>query len=328
MTVLGVILVATVVALPALRARDHSANDPNLLIQAGSARRVAAADPAATTYPYDSLGTGWAAVVDIVDDSVAQARARGMALQLCVRAVDTRRGELYCAGEQTPVAAASTIKVPLAVAVLERFGYVLDHDVAVGYGDMRGGSGTLVASGVGDYELGELLRRMIVVSDNSATVVLLRRLGSVEAANVPTARIDPASDFHVGNFAGALPRGASASTITAQSAAHYIYELLLCADERPECRLTTARAAQYLVSLMRQQEVRTKIGRDLPVGSYGSKTGDLSSVSHDIGFVDTSHGRMVFTAVSTAQGMGSPDGIIATAAADVVAAIKTGGDPR
>lgn len=273
---------------------------------------------------YPDLGSRWPRVRETMDQAVASAALQGFRLSMCLNALDTTRGESYCAGDaREEHYAASSIKIAIAVAVLERDLDNRDEVVQVLPSDIRDGSGTIKYLGPGPYPLGELVRLMIVASDNSATVTLLRRLGSVAAANAPTLRMADPPAFTVGNFGQALGPAPDTGSLSAAGAAAYLTELLRCADG-DDCSLTTREVAEVVVGHMRGQQIVTKVGLYLEPGSFGSKAGDVDLVSHDVAFADTERGRIVLTAASTAADPAYPDPIIALAARDVVAAIDAG----
>lgn len=316
LAVVTLIAFATVTKSARVQAEDHT----HIAVTHGS--RAPLDTP---SFTFESLGPSWPQARSILDDTVATARAHGFEMQLCLRALDSRERESHCAGTERSLYAASTIKVPLAVAALEKHGGQLDTNLAVGWEDIRGGSGTIKNDGAGRYPVGELIRRALVVSDNTAAAVLLRDLGSVEAANAPTRRLSPVPEFIVGNFAGALPSGgADDGRMTARGAAHYIAELVHC-ERNYECTLTTPEVAGIVLDHLRAQQIVTKIGLLLEPGTHATKGGDTDFVSHDIGVVRTARGEAVLTAVSTAYDPTYPDQLIADAAHGVVEAMDTTG---
>ena len=80
-----------------------------------------------------------------------------------------------------PMPAASTIKVPVMVEVfrqLEKGRFDLNHRMTLLYRDKDWGSGDLSDASVGStYTVDDLLSRMIDVSDNTATNMLIRLVG-------------------------------------------------------------------------------------------------------------------------------------------------------
>lgn len=87
----------------------------------------------------------------------------------------------------TPLPAASTVKVPVLVAFLEAVdaGTVrLDEMLTMEQGDVAVGSGEMQYQAVGtQLSALETAEMMITISDNTATNMLIRRLGGVEVLN-------------------------------------------------------------------------------------------------------------------------------------------------
>jgi beta-lactamase class A len=96
-------------------------------------------------------------------------------------------GETLCWRDSEPFSTASMIKVAIYVVVLRRARagqFSLDDEVTVRAGDMAGGSGVLAELRPGlRCTVSDLCTLMIVVSDNTATNMLIALCGGADAVN-------------------------------------------------------------------------------------------------------------------------------------------------
>jgi beta-lactamase class A len=132
-----------------------------------------------------SLAAATAAHADVAQRLAAIEAASGGTLG--VSAVNVKTGERvrFKAGQRFPMA--STFKVPVAMKVLEqvdRGAIALDERVPIDPANLSPGSGELGSVDPGAETastVGELLKRMLRDSDNTATDVLLARIGGPRA---------------------------------------------------------------------------------------------------------------------------------------------------
>jgi beta-lactamase class A len=127
--------------------------------------------------------------------------------------------------------------------------------------------------------LEDLARLMIVVSDNTATNLLIDRIGTAVV-----------NDFMVGlgyeqtrlgrrmyDFA-ARDRG-----LENRCAAIEMTDLLFRLEQR---RLTSPAASEAMLAIMKRQAHTNKIPRHLPPDTpVANKTGEITAVSHDVGLI-------------------------------------------
>jgi len=185
--------------------------------------------------------------------------------------------------DQSPVPAASLIKLPLAVALLERemAGKVsLDDTLVLSPGDKVGGSGTLRRSRSGTrLTVRSLLEMMLQRSDNTATNMLTRLLGLEEInsscrrqglaeTTMPRYIMDlQARDRDVENYTSAADM---ARTLKALYAARIL--------DAPRCG--------QLLEVLKGQQVRDRLTRYLPAEiEVAHKTGLMNDVCHDAGIL-------------------------------------------
>ncbi|WP_245896011.1 serine hydrolase [Deinococcus irradiatisoli] len=190
--------------------------------------------------------------------------------------------------------AASTIKVPLLLLALERAqAGTLDlaERLTVHSGDRVGGAGVLHELGAGlQPSLQDLLTLMIIVSDNTATNMVIERLG-VEAVNAWLAAGGYEHTHLVGKLQlppeqhNAAQRRGERNRTTAGEQVRLLLDLWRGAalDE-------THRA--LALSILGRQQYRDILARRWPLDADGAplyaahtKSGELVGVHHDVGLL-------------------------------------------
>jgi beta-lactamase class A len=209
--------------------------------------------------------------------------------------------------------AASTIKVFVLQALLERVaagGMGLEDEIVLRGVDQVTGSGVLKALSPGRaYTVRDLATLMIVVSDNTATNVLIERLG-VDAIN----DVIDGHGWSATSLAGLLQRpdlraagDTRASTTSPRDLADAFARLWRGELLPPE--LTAVAQGIY-----RRQQATDLLGRYLPFDAYSTETGEdrfviaskygaLRGVRNDAGVIDTGRGRYVVAVMTR----GCPD---------------------
>lgn len=216
-------------------------------------------------------------------------------------------GERFGVAEEVPYPAASVIKLPLMVLALraaERGELDLDERVVLRAEHHATGSGVLR-----DLDLGlaptwrDLVRLMIVVSDNLATNLVLERLG-VSAVNValpslgmPNSRVEGPLQVDGERQTPRQRAGHAAATCAGD-----VLRLLLALDDGellgPEA---TAWARATLVAQRYREAIPRLIAGEAPGANgllVGSKGGWLSRARHDAGLVWRDDGRRLVALVA------------------------------
>lgn len=200
-------------------------------------------------------------------------------------AVDLDSGQYVDLGGAEPVAAASTIKVPILVAFLQQVDagtIALNQSIVLQEEFMAGGSGTLRGEAVGtEYTALEIATRMIVTSDNTATNMMIAALGGIEALNQTfvtwglehTLLRNPLPDLDGTNITSAK-------------------DLALIMALVDQGGLLSPRSRDRLFSIMQ----RTENGSLIPSGIrdqsvLANKTGDIGAMLGDIALIDVPNGK-------------------------------------
>lgn len=226
----------------------------------------------------------------------AALRSHGYAGEVGLLVTDLAGRELYALNPDRVFPAASTIKVPLLVMALEtaQAGQLdLQGRVTLRAEDRVPGSGVLHELGAGlNLTWEDVLTLMVIVSDNTATNLLIERLGLervggwLEARGLGSTHLVGPLQLPPERRNAAQRRGERNRTSARDQVS------LLAALARGEL-LDPAHTALALSILERQQQ-RDLLGRQVPRGADGeplyrvaSKSGELGGVHHDVGLLFT-----------------------------------------
>ncbi|ANE44595.1 serine hydrolase [Deinococcus puniceus] len=229
-------------------------------------------------------------------DFSGQLRGRGFAGVVGVRVCDEAGQELFSLNADRVFPAASTIKIPLLIMALQaaqRGEWALSERVTMEAADRVPGAGILHELGAGlRLTWQDILTLMIVVSDNTATNLVIERLG-VDAVNAwlntagfPLTRLVGKLQLPPDQRNEAQRRGERNRT-TAQDQTELLGRLL-----RGDYLNSTH--TDLALSILSRQQYRDLIGRRVPCGPDGeplyrtaSKSGELGGVHHDVGVLWT-----------------------------------------
>ena len=192
----------------------------------------------------------------------------------------------------SPIAAASTIKIPILVAFLQDVDagkIYLDEMLTMEKKHVAGGSGKMQYSyGSGQkFSALEVATQMIIVSDNSATNMLIDRLGGAEALNQRFRQWGLKSTAIHQN----LPDLEGTNTTSAE-------DLVFLLSQIDQGKLVSLRSRDRLLNIM----TATKNNSLIPQGVESKaivahKTGDIGSVLADAGIVDIPNGKRYLVAI-------------------------------
>lgn len=212
-------------------------------------------------------------------------------LQAGVFVVDLDTGAYLDYNSSYTFSAASTIKLPVLIAFFQ--------DVEAGkisLNEMLTMEPEMIAKGSGDmqyqkagkqYTALETATKMMAISDNTATNMLITRLGGAEALNqrfrswglVVTTINKPLPDLEGNN------------TTTPQELANIMVMV-------NEGRLVSVRSRDRLLDIMRQTVTNTLLPPGLGKGAtIAHKTGDIGSILADVGLIDMPIGKRYVASV-------------------------------
>ncbi|HEY9674505.1 MAG TPA: serine hydrolase [Waterburya sp.] len=212
-------------------------------------------------------------------------------LQPGIFIVDLDTGAYIDLSSQSAFPAASTIKVPIFVALFQDVdaGKIrLDETLTL--------QGEMIATGSGDlqykkpgtkYTVLELATKMITISDNTATNMLIARLGGVESLNqrfrswglTTTVLRNPLPDLEGTNMTS--PQ-----------------ELALLMSSVNQGQLVSLPSRDRMLGIMQQNEINTLLPKGLGEGAIiAHKTGNIGSMLADVGLVAMPTGKRYIISV-------------------------------
>ena len=216
--------------------------------------------------------------------------------------IDLDNGVYVDLKAETPIAAASTIKLPILVAFLQAVdaGKVsLDEPLAMTADVKASGSGDMQYLGNGKkYTALETATKMIVISDNSATNMLIKRLGGKAFLNQQFKQWGLTATV-IQNYLPDLP---GTNTTSTRDLAYLLQQV-----NRGE--LLSVPSRDRLLHIMRQTETRTLLPQGLEKEAIiAHKTGDIGSIIGDAGIVDMPTGKRYIAAVLLKRPYNDPKG--------------------
>lgn len=205
--------------------------------------------------------------------------------------VDLDTGRYVSLAGEKPIAAASTIKIPVLIAFFQAVdaGEIrLDEELTMTPELIGGGSGGMQYQKPGSkYSALYTATQMIVVSDNTATNMIIDRLGGIEAVNEKfqswgleaTVIHNPLPDLEGTN----------------QTSSQELVEVLARVSKG---ELVSLRSRDRILSIMSKTRTNTLLPQGLgPGAAIAHKTGDIGSMVGDAGIVDMPSGKRYLGAV-------------------------------
>lgn len=218
-------------------------------------------------------------------NSEVQALSTASGMETCVAIVDLQSGSRAGYLADTQITSASMIKLAIAYAFLERVAdgtYSLDGYYTIQSSDIVGGTGTLGSLGAGaQVTYRELLAKMINVSDNVGTNILIDAVG-MDAVN-ETAR-------DLGLTATQLNRHMMDSDAMAQGIENYTSanDVAALLEMAYDGTFVDADCSALVMQALEEQQDYGGILGGLPAGvTFAHKTGTLGTVRHDGGIVES-----------------------------------------
>ena len=191
--------------------------------------------------------------------------------------------------------AASTIKIPVLVAFLQDVDagkIYLDEELTVTESSLVSGSGAMQYKGLGrKYSAIETATEMIISSDNTATEMIIERLGGRDKLNKrfqnwgleSTVINNPLPDLKGTNTTSAI-------------------DLATLLAKVNQGQLISLRSRDRLMDIMTRTKTRTLLPQGIENGAMiAHKTGDIGTVLGDAGIIDMPTGKRYVGAVLVAR---------------------------
>jgi beta-lactamase class A len=214
----------------------------------------------------------------------------------------------------------SVIKIPLMVEVFEQIKagkFALSDRYTITAEDVRPGTGVIRSLDPGAVvTIKDLITLMIIVSDNTATDILYKKVGGVEPVNQrmlamglrATRAPGPASDWFAALRAAPSAEAfhRDAKTPFGLSTPHEIGMLL---EQMARKTLVSPAASEQMLQIMSGQLYRSRIPRYINGYRIPHKTGDfLPYIANDVGLL-IADGRTIVVSIFTANHFGDRDRI-------------------
>jgi len=205
--------------------------------------------------------------------------------------VDLDTGSYLNFNGDTAFASASTIKVPILVAFFQAVedGKVqLDQMLTLKPEHIVGGSGEMQDDAPGKkYSALEVAKKMIVVSDNTATNMMIELLGGADVLNQLFANWGLRATVIRNN----LPDLEGTNTTSPQDLINIIAQI-------DRGSLVSVKSRDRILQIMRQTKNDSLLPRGLGEGSViAHKTGNINTMLADAGMVDLPNGKRYLVAV-------------------------------
>ncbi len=205
--------------------------------------------------------------------------------------IDLDNGNYVNLGGDIPYSAASTIKTPILIALFEDIdaGKIhLDQQLVMTRELIGGGAGSLQYQKPGSkYSVLETATKMIVISDNTATNMIIDALGGIGVLNE---RFKSWGLTHT-KISNLLPDLKGTNTTSPEDLAKLLG--MLDADE-----LVSSRSRDRILAIMRRTRTRTLLPQGLEKGAMiAHKTGDIGTSLGDGGIIDMPNGKRYVGAV-------------------------------
>lgn len=198
------------------------------------------------------------------------------------------------------IASASTIKLPILVAFLQdldRGKIELDEQLTMTKDRVAGGSGDMQHQQPGTkFSALETASKMITISDNTATNMLIDRLGGMTALN----KRFKAMGLTQTELNNPLPDLTGTNTTSPQDLGNLLIEI-------DNGELLTLRSRDRLLHIMGNVEKDTLLPYGLGSGALiAHKTGDIKSVLADVGTIDMPNGKRYIASMLVKRPDNSP----------------------
>ncbi len=228
----------------------------------------------------------WSGVAQVI----AHAEERGTIVGV---SIISPAGETFSHHGDRRFVAASTVKIAVMIELFRQIdagGVSLDLRHTLKPEDKAGGSGVIAHLHDGsELTLGDLVYLMMSISDNSATNILIDRVG-MERVNAAMRDLGLRSSKLGRKMQGRQRLGEEQENWAVPDEYATMLEALLTN------RAASPGACAQMLALLEAQQNDRRIARHLPQKDrprWGSKTGSLPGVTNDAGFIMTERGPLI-----------------------------------
>lgn len=273
-----------------------SALDPSSRAPAGASQKAAVVKPEATSSPAAPSpnlpqGTESPELKAAVQKVLAESTPRGVQMAPSLFFMDLDSNSYVDVNGAAAMSAASTIKFPILIAFLQDVdaGKIrLDESLVIRKDLIGGGSGDMQYKPVGTrFSALETATKMMTISDNTATNLLIARLGGITSLNERFKSWGLTTTV-INNL---LPDLEGTNTTSAKEMASLMMRV-------SQGDLISSRSRDRLMDVMRQTTNNGMLPPGLGPGArIAHKTGDIGGTIGDVGVIDMPSGKRYVAAV-------------------------------
>jgi beta-lactamase class A len=248
-----------------------------------------------------------------LDDAI-KAKVAGFHGHVSVYAKNLNTGAVFSLAGEEPVRTASTIKLPIMIecfSLLAEGKLDFDEMINLPQDEKVPGSGILQDLSTGDrLPVRDLIMLMIVLSDNTATNLILDRIGG-DAVNARMAKLGL---VHTRVMRKILGKGAAAG-ITAEGAKpenkkwglgrSSPQEMVSLLEKLDRGELVSKNASAEMLAILKKQRDHDGLARDVKDVTVANKSGALDALRSDVGIVYSKRGPIAIAI--TVDGMPEPN---------------------
>ena len=252
-------------------------------------------------------------------DQQIKAKTTGFAGKVTLYAKNLDTGATYTLAGDEPVRTASTIKLPIMIEVFSEAAegkLKLAEGIALSADEKVSGSGILQDLSDGDVlTLHDVVTLMITLSDNTATNLVLNRIGG-NAVNARMAALGLKDTRVMRKILGdrsnlkATPSGITEEGAKAENKKWGIgrsspREMVLLLEKLYRGDIISKQSSADMIEILKKQRDHNGIARDIKDAVVANKSGALDALRSDVGIVYTSNGAIAMAI--TVDGMPQPN---------------------
>ncbi len=252
-------------------------------------------------------------------DAKIKAKIAGFHGHVSLYAKNLETGATYALDGDAPVRTASTIKLPI---MIECFAEAAEGKLDLAEGikltdeEKVSGSGILQdLSTSKEYPVRDLIMLMITLSDNTATNLIINRVGG-NAVNARMEKLGLAQTRSMrkilgdGNKLKATPSGISDEGAKPENKKWGIgrsspHEMVMLLEKLYRGELVNKAASAEMLEILKKQRDHSSIGRDMKDVIIANKSGALDALRADVGILYAKQGTVAMAI--TVDGMPTPD---------------------